>query len=171
MAYRRVRSYGNMMGATSGTETANSSRAPEYTAGCLLPLVTLTCSRVVAHSGSLFSSVFLSWWRKQTLQGLRDNASALLCCLPGDVNTSFNLIKVCSHSSFHWNIEPFSHSLCNGLAMIAKFFHIFPVIGPKTKKAPLICLGVFGLGQSWTVLTLSGPVLIPSSETTPSKKA
>jgi hypothetical protein len=40
MAYRRVRSYGNMMGATSGTETANSSRAPEYTAGCLLPLVT-----------------------------------------------------------------------------------------------------------------------------------
>jgi hypothetical protein len=27
MAYRRVRSYGNTMGATSGTETANSSRA------------------------------------------------------------------------------------------------------------------------------------------------
>jgi hypothetical protein len=80
------------------------------------------------------------------------------------------IIKVCSHSSFHWNIEPFSHSLCNGLAMIAKFVHIFPVIGPKTKKAPLICLGVFGLGQSWTVLTLSGPVLIPSSETTCSKK-
>ena len=25
--------------------------------------------------------------------------------------------------------------------MIAKFVHIFPVIGPKTKKAPLICLG------------------------------
>jgi hypothetical protein len=64
--------------------------------------------------------------------------------LPGDVNTSFNLMKACSHSSFHWNIEPFSHILCNGLAMIAKFFHIFPVIG------------VFGLGQSWTVLTLSG---------------
>ena len=60
MAYRRVRNYGNTMGATSGTETANSSRAPEYTPGCLLPLVTLTCSRVVAHSGSLFSSVFLS---------------------------------------------------------------------------------------------------------------
>jgi hypothetical protein len=30
MAYRRVRNYGNTMGATSGTETANSSRAPEY---------------------------------------------------------------------------------------------------------------------------------------------
>jgi hypothetical protein len=30
-----------------------------------------------------------------------DIASALLCCLPGDVNTSFNLIKACSHSSFH----------------------------------------------------------------------
>jgi hypothetical protein len=27
-----------------------------------LPVVTLTCSRVVAHYGSLFSSVFLSWW-------------------------------------------------------------------------------------------------------------
>jgi hypothetical protein len=39
----------------------------------------------------------------------------LLCYLPGDVNTSFNLIKACSHSSFHWNIEPFSHILCNGL--------------------------------------------------------
>jgi hypothetical protein len=25
--------------------------------------------------------------------------------------------------------------LCNGLAMIAKFFHTFPVIGAKTKKA------------------------------------
>jgi hypothetical protein len=35
-------------------------RAPEYTSGCLLPVVTLTCSRVVAHYGSLFSSVFLS---------------------------------------------------------------------------------------------------------------
>jgi hypothetical protein len=58
------------------------------------------------------------------------------------------VMKACSHSSFHWNIEPFSHILCNGLAMIAKFFHIFPVIG------------VFGLGQSWTVLTLSGSVLI-----------
>jgi hypothetical protein len=22
------------------------------------------------------------------------------------------IIKVCSHSLFHWNIEPFSHSLC-----------------------------------------------------------
>jgi hypothetical protein len=170
MAYRRVRNYGYTMGATSGTETPNSSRAPEYTSGCLLPVVTLTCSRVVAHYGSLFSSVFLSWWRKQTLQGVRDNASALLCCLPGDVNTFVNLIKACSHSSFHRNIEPFSHSLCNGLAMIAKFFHIFHVIGANTKKAPLICLGVFGLGQSWTVLTLSGPVLIPSSETTCSKK-
>ena len=31
MAYRRVRNYGNTMGATSGAETANSSRAPEYT--------------------------------------------------------------------------------------------------------------------------------------------
>jgi hypothetical protein len=30
MAYRRVRNYGNTMGATSGAETANSSRAPEY---------------------------------------------------------------------------------------------------------------------------------------------
>ena len=125
MAYRRVRSYGNTMGATRGTETANSSRAPEYTSGCLLPVVTLTCSRVVAHYGSLFSSVFLSWWRKQTLQGVRDNASALLCCLPGDVNTFVNLIKACSHSSFHRNIEPFSHSLCNGLAMIANFFTYF----------------------------------------------
>jgi hypothetical protein len=48
--FRNVRSYGNTMGATSGTETANSSRAPEYTPGCLLPVVTLTCSRVVAHS-------------------------------------------------------------------------------------------------------------------------
>jgi hypothetical protein len=33
MAYRRVRNYGNMMGATSGAETANSSRAPEYIPG------------------------------------------------------------------------------------------------------------------------------------------
>jgi hypothetical protein len=31
MAYRRVRNYGYSMGATSGTETPNSSRAPEYT--------------------------------------------------------------------------------------------------------------------------------------------
>jgi hypothetical protein len=31
MAYRRVRNYGNTMGATSGAETSNSSRAPEYT--------------------------------------------------------------------------------------------------------------------------------------------
>ena len=31
MAYRRVRNYGITMGATSGAETANSSRAPEYT--------------------------------------------------------------------------------------------------------------------------------------------
>jgi hypothetical protein len=52
------RKYVNKMGATSGAETANSSRAPEYTPGCLLPVVTLTCSRVVAHSGSLFSSVY-----------------------------------------------------------------------------------------------------------------
>jgi hypothetical protein len=37
------------------------------------------------------------------LVDLRDNASALLCCLPGDVNASFSLIKACSHSSFHWN--------------------------------------------------------------------
>ena len=33
MAYRRVGNYGNTMGATSGAETANSSRAPEYTPG------------------------------------------------------------------------------------------------------------------------------------------
>jgi hypothetical protein len=39
--------------------------------------------------------------RRLSLQGVRDNASALLCYLPGDVNTSFNLIKACSHSSFH----------------------------------------------------------------------
>ena len=31
MAYRRVRNYGNTMGPTRGTETHNSSRAPEYT--------------------------------------------------------------------------------------------------------------------------------------------
>jgi hypothetical protein len=29
---------------------------------------------------------------------------------------------------------------------------------------------VFGMGQSWTVLALSGSVLIPSSETTSFKK-
>ena len=80
---------------------------------------------------------------------LRDNASALSCCLPGDVNTSFNLIKVCLHSSFHWNIEPFSHSLCNGLAMIAKFFSHISCNRSKDQESPLICLGVF-----W-----SGPVL------------
>jgi hypothetical protein len=33
MAYRRVCNYGYTMGATSGAETANSSRAPEYTPG------------------------------------------------------------------------------------------------------------------------------------------
>jgi hypothetical protein len=81
MAYRRVRSYGNTMGATRGTETANSSRAPEYTSGCLLPVVTVyplyeimlyTSMRKgpgsaydkwnisVVICGSLFSSVFLS---------------------------------------------------------------------------------------------------------------
>jgi hypothetical protein len=31
MAYRRVRNCGNTMGATSGADTSNSSRAPEYT--------------------------------------------------------------------------------------------------------------------------------------------
>jgi hypothetical protein len=31
MAYRRVRNYGNTMSVTSGAETANSSRAHEYT--------------------------------------------------------------------------------------------------------------------------------------------
>jgi hypothetical protein len=31
MAYRRVRNHVNTVGATSGAETANSSRAPEYT--------------------------------------------------------------------------------------------------------------------------------------------
>jgi hypothetical protein len=33
MAYRRARNYGSTMGATSGAETANSTRAPEYTPG------------------------------------------------------------------------------------------------------------------------------------------
>jgi hypothetical protein len=33
MAYHRARNYGNTMGATSGAETANPSRAPEYTPG------------------------------------------------------------------------------------------------------------------------------------------
>jgi hypothetical protein len=40
MAYRRVRNYGNTMGATSGAETANSSRAPEYTSGFIYICVT-----------------------------------------------------------------------------------------------------------------------------------
>jgi hypothetical protein len=36
VVYRRVRNYGNTMGATSGAETANSSRPPEYTSRCYL---------------------------------------------------------------------------------------------------------------------------------------
>jgi hypothetical protein len=96
-----------------------------------------------------------------------------------------------------YDCKVFSHISCNR---------------SKDQERSLICLGVFGLGQSWTVLTLqvgnttmqmhyhghlikfayvitreiqkrrvdlnaleqvrvlSGPVLIPSSETTPSKK-
>jgi hypothetical protein len=53
MAYRRVRSYGNTMGATSGTETANSSREPEYTPGCLLPVVISCVKKAQYFSGMM----------------------------------------------------------------------------------------------------------------------